>query len=68
MSKLPDRSGARQLRDKHGAGTQSIDGHINGLLKAMYGEIENEQIPDRFLELLERLDEVERIQSAPKQN
>ncbi len=32
-------------------------------LKALYSSVEQEGIPDRFLDLLEQLDEAERVQS-----
>ena len=36
---------------------------ISHQLKAMYREIEEEGIPDQFLDLLEKLDEAEKSQS-----
>ena len=42
---------------------QDMDRQINGLLQAMYGSIESEPIPERFLDLLEKLDQAERSQS-----
>jgi Anti-sigma factor NepR len=49
-----------------GASEQSpdMDRHINGMLQAMYGAVESEPIPERFLDLLEKLDAAERAQSA----
>lgn len=68
MSRLTGRGDAKPVRDASGSDGPIIDGQINSLLKTMYGEVENEGIPERFLELLEKLDEAERKQSAPVQN
>jgi Anti-sigma factor NepR len=36
--------------------------HISRMLRSMYGTIESEGIPDRFLDLLEKLDAAEKAQ------
>jgi Anti-sigma factor NepR len=36
--------------------------HISRMLRSMYGSIESEGIPDRFLDLLEKLDAAEKAQ------
>lgn len=49
--------GARQQRGDDGLGPTS---DIGIKLRALYGAVQDETIPDKFLELLERLDEIER--------
>jgi Anti-sigma factor NepR len=68
MSRLTGRGDAKPDRNASGSDGPTMDGQINSLLKSMYGEVENEGIPERFLELLEKLDEAERKQSASAQN
>jgi hypothetical protein len=38
--------------------------HISRMLRSMYGSIESEGIPDRFLDLLEKLDAAEKAQTG----
>ena len=68
MSRLTGRGDAKPVRDASGSEGPAMDGQINSLLKSMYGEVENEGIPERFLALLEKLDEAERKQSASAPN
>ena len=42
--------------------------HISRMLRSMYGAIESEGIPDRFLDLLEKLDAAEKAQTSSKEN
>jgi len=53
--------GARGRRREDGLGPNS---DIGMKLRALYGAVQNESIPDRLLDLLDKLDEVER-QSKP---
>ena len=49
-------TGARIRRGDDGLGPNS---DIGMKLRALYGAVQDETIPDKFLELLEKLDEVE---------
>lgn len=40
--------------------SRDMDRQISGLLQAMYGSVESEPIPERFLDLLEKLDAAEK--------
>ena len=54
-------TGARTRRGDDGLGPNS---DIGMKLRALYGAVQDENIPDKFLELLEKLDQVEE-QSKP---
>lgn len=45
---------------------QDFDRQVSGLLQSMYGAVESEGIPEKFLDLLEKLDQAERTQSPMK--
>ncbi len=45
---------------------QDFDRQVSGLLQSMYGAVESEGIPEKFLDLLEKLDQAERAQSPTK--
>jgi hypothetical protein len=47
-------SGVVALPKKRGP---NVKDHISRQLKALYSEVANQPVPDRFLELLDRLDE-----------
>ncbi|CAN7228224.1 NepR family anti-sigma factor [Rhizobium sp. LjRoot98] len=49
------------------AGARATDpnGQIASKLKALYSAIEQEPIPDTFLDLLEKLDQAERLGKTP---
>ena len=47
---------ARSRRSDDGLGPNSV---IGTKLRALYGAVQEESIPDKFLELLEKLDQVE---------
>jgi hypothetical protein len=49
-------AGARTRRGDDGLGPNS---DIGMKLRALYGAVQDETIPDKFLELLEKLDQVE---------
>ncbi len=51
----------KQMGNIKPADTQPSD-HISRMLRTMYGSIESEGIPDRFLDLLEKLDAAEKAQ------
>ena len=60
---MDDLSAVRQRRDD-GLGPNS---DIGNKLRALYGAVQDEGLPDRLVELLDRLDEVERQTSeSPK--
>ena len=44
-----------------------FDRQVSGLLQSMYGAVESEGIPAKFLDLLEKLDHAERVQSPSKE-
>ncbi|MEQ8296003.1 MAG: NepR family anti-sigma factor [Nitratireductor sp.] len=48
------------------AGSSETGGRISTKLRELYDSIKEEAIPDRFLDLLEKLDEVEKSASAPE--
>ncbi|PSM16492.1 NepR family anti-sigma factor [Nitratireductor alexandrii] len=48
------------------AGSSETGGRISMKLRELYDSIKEEAIPDRFLDLLEKLDEAEKSASAPK--
>ena len=56
--------GARSRRHDDGLGPNS---DIGMKLRALYGAVQNEAIPDKFLDLLERLDEAERKAAAAQE-
>lgn len=43
-----------------------FDRQVSGLLQSIYGAVESEGIPDKFLDLLEKLDQAEKTQSTAK--
>jgi Anti-sigma factor NepR len=49
---------------QHAEGGRDMDRQISGLLQAMYGSVESEPIPERFLDLLEKLDAAEKAQKS----
>ena len=53
---------ARPRRSDDGLGPNS---DIGAKLRALYGSVQDEGIPDRFLDLLEQLDRAERKSSVP---
>jgi len=56
-TKMNEMSVPRARRTDDGLGPNS---DIGAKLRAFYGAVQDQPIPDRFLDLLERLDEVER--------
>lgn len=68
MSKLDGRESGGPARDIAGSHIRPTSSQVNNLLKAMYGSVENQGIPERFLDLLEKLDEAERKHSASAQS
>ena len=55
-SKMNDMSGLPPRRTKDGLGPNS---DIGAKLRAFYGAVQDQPIPDKFLDLLEKLDQVE---------
>ena len=52
-------TGARQ---RDGVIVSEIEQQVSRLLRSFYGSLEQEPIPERFLDLLERLDDAEQKQ------
>ena len=48
--------GRRRLRRRRARAEEGVDRYIAGQLKAIYDEVAAEPIPDRLLQLLDRLD------------
>lgn len=59
---MNDLSTVRPRRDD-GLGPNS---DIGNKLRALYGAVQDEGIPSKLLDLLDRLDEVERLSKSPK--
>ena len=55
-SKMNEMSVPRQRRTEVGLGPNS---DIGAKLRAFYGAVQDQPIPDKFLDLLEKLDQVE---------
>lgn len=55
-SKMNEMSVPRQRRSEDGLGSNS---DIGAKLRAFYGAVQDQPIPDKFLDLLEKLDQVE---------
>ena len=55
-SKMNEMSVPRQRRTENGLGSNS---DIGAKLRAFYGAVQDQPIPDKFLDLLEKLDQVE---------
>lgn len=60
--KMIDTNAPRTRRTDDGLGPNS---DIGAKLRAFYGAVQDQPIPDKFLDLLEKLDDVERA-SRPK--
>jgi hypothetical protein len=58
MSDIPENR--RRPGDRAGGGTMDPNNQIAAKLRALYSAIEQEPIPDLFLDLLEKLDKAER--------
>jgi len=56
-TKMNEMSVPRPRRTEDGLGANS---DIGAKLRAYYGAVQDQPIPDKFLDLLEKLDEVER--------
>jgi len=55
-TKMNDMSGPRSRRKDDGLGANT---DIGAKLRAYYGAVQDQPIPDKFLDLLERLEQVE---------
>lgn len=60
---LSGRSSGANKGDELGPNTE-----IGSKLRALYSSIQDETIPDRFLDLLEKLDQVERKSASDSRN
>ena len=56
---------ARPRRSEDGLGPNS---DIGAKLRALYGAVQEEEVPERFLDLLEQLDRAERKASQPAES
>lgn len=56
-AKMNDMGGPRRGRTEDGLGSNS---DIGAKLRAFYGAVQDQPIPDKFLDLLEKLDQAER--------
>ena len=63
MIKQPNASGAK-AGQRDGAVSNEIEQQVSRLLRTFYSMVEQEPIPERFLDLLERLDAAEDEQTA----
>ena len=64
----PDMDGESAVAQSASAvGPRNPNDMISQKLKALYSEAEQQAIPDRFLDLLEKLDEAERSAKASEQ-
>ncbi len=71
MTALPREKSAQPSPQSGGANTGDELGpntEIGSKLRALYTSIQDETIPDRFLDLLEKLDQVERKLSSASRN
>lgn len=62
-AKMNDMSSPRPRRDDDGLGPTS---DIGARLRALFGAVQDEPIPDRLLDLLEKLDQAENKSSSAK--
>lgn len=61
-TKMNDMTNARPRRTDDGLGPTS---DIGARLRALYGAVQDEGIPERLLDLLEKLDQAEQKANAP---
>ena len=61
---IDDNKGFTPRRGARRARTSDPNEAISRQLKSLYSSLEQEQIPDRFLDLLEQLDEAEKAASG----
>jgi hypothetical protein len=64
-SKMNQMTPARPRRSEDGLGPNS---DIGAKLRALYGAVQEEEVPERFLDLLEQLDRAERKASQPAES
>lgn len=65
MVDLPENQRRAAMGGRAGARATDPNGQIAFKLKALYSAIEQEPIPDTFLDLLEKLDQAERLGKTP---
>ena len=61
MSDIPENHRRAGPARKAGASLTDPNAQIASKLKALYNAVEQEPIPDMFLDLLEKLDQAERV-------
>lgn len=61
MSDIPENQRRAGLARRAGDGITDPNNQIASKLKALYSAVEQEPIPDMFLDLLEKLDKAEQI-------
>lgn len=65
MVNIPENQRRAGMGSKAAAGTTDPNTQIASKLKALYSAIEQEPIPDAFLDLLEKLDRAEQLGKSP---
>lgn len=65
MTDIPEKRPRAGMGTLAAAGTIDPNGQIASKLKALYSAVEQEPIPDTFLDLLEKLDQAERLGKTP---
>jgi hypothetical protein len=61
MTDIPENQPRAGMGRKSAVGATDPNGQIASKLKALYSSVEQEPIPDTFLDLLEKLDQAERL-------
>jgi hypothetical protein len=61
MVDIPENQRRAGMGGRAGTRTTDPNGQIASKLKALYSAVEQEPIPDTFLDLLEKLDQAERL-------
>jgi hypothetical protein len=61
MANIPENQRRAGMGSRAGVGSSDPNAQIASKLKALYSAIEQEPIPDTFLDLLEKLDQAEQL-------
>jgi len=61
MTNIPQNQRRAGMGSRAGVGTSDPNAQIASKLKALYNAVEQEPIPDTFLDLLEKLDQAEQL-------
>lgn len=65
MVNIPENQRRAGMGSRSGTRTADPNAQIASKLKALYSAVEQEPIPDTFLDLLEKLDQAERLGKTP---